>query len=72
VEQQLAAREREWKIAELVEDKEVDTCQRVRGASGVAEFALHLELVREVDSVEEARLAPLADDAARKTDSDVS
>src|SRR5689334_20457917 len=64
MEQQLAARQRERGIAELVEDEKVDTCQRVGGASSVAEFALHLELVGEVNSVEEARLAPLADDVA--------
>ena len=58
---ELAAGLGERKVAELVQDQEVETGQQVRGAALTIGAGLSVELVDQVDDVEEPAARPVAD-----------
>jgi len=53
VEQQLAARLREWQVAQLVEDDEVEAGEIIGKPALAARSALGCEAIDEIDGVEE-------------------
>src|SRR5262249_14450796 len=71
MEKQLTPCLRERQVAELVEDREIDSHQTVDGAALMAELRLGFEPVGKVDGVEEARLAG-PDDGSRDGDGNVA
>ena len=64
VEQHLPAADREWQVAHLVENDEIDADQLVGEFSGLAGPRFGLELVDQIDGGEERTRAPLRTQSA--------